>query len=31
MSKLEVDAIEPQSGTTITIGFLGEVLNLDDP
>ncbi len=28
MSKLEVDAIEPQSGTTITIGASGDTVNL---
>ena len=28
MSKLEVDAIEPQSGTTITIGSSGDTVNL---
>ena len=28
MSKLEVDAIEPQSGTTITIGAAGDTVNL---
>jgi hypothetical protein len=28
MSKLEVDAIEPQSGTTLTIGASGDTVNL---
>ena len=28
MSKLEVDAIEPQSGTTLTIGASGDTINL---
>tara|TARA_R110000764_G_scaffold93105_2_gene176735 strand:- start:52 stop:957 length:906 start_codon:yes stop_codon:yes gene_type:complete len=28
MSKLEVDAIEPQSGTTLTIGASGDVVNI---
>jgi hypothetical protein len=28
MSKLEVDAIEPQSGTTLTIGASGDSVNL---
>ena len=28
MSKLEVDAIEPQSGTTLTIGDSGDTINL---
>jgi hypothetical protein len=28
MSKIEVDAIEPQSGTTLTIGASGDTVNL---
>jgi hypothetical protein len=28
MSKLEVDAIEPQSGTTLTIGASGDTVNI---
>jgi len=28
MSKLEVDAIEPQSGTTLTLGASGDTINL---
>jgi len=28
MSKLEVDAIEPQSGTTLTLGASGDAINL---
>jgi hypothetical protein len=28
MSKIEVDAIEPQSGTTLTLGASGDTVNL---
>jgi hypothetical protein len=28
MSKIEVDAIEPQSGTTLTIGASGDTVNI---
>jgi hypothetical protein len=28
MSKIEVDAIEPQSGTTLTIGASGDSVNI---
>src|SRR5210317_502917 len=28
MSKLEVDAIEPQSGTTLTLGASGDTINV---
>jgi hypothetical protein len=28
MSKIEVDAIEPQSGTTLTLGASGDTINL---
>jgi hypothetical protein len=28
MSKIEVDAIEPQSGTTLTIGASGDTINI---
>ena len=28
MSKLEVDAIEPQSGTTLTIGASGDTITI---
>ena len=28
MSKIEVDAIEPQSGTTLTLGASGDVVNI---
>jgi hypothetical protein len=28
MSKLEVDAIEPQSGTTLTLGASGDSVNI---
>jgi hypothetical protein len=27
MSKIEVDAIEPQSGTTLTIGASGDIIH----
>jgi hypothetical protein len=28
MSKIEVDAIEPQSGTTLTIGASGDIITI---